>query len=94
MDGLPDVFNPERRPWIEPDRADPDAVEAVEPLSLGFFVEGAEILQNLVEVLRTDAGQALEGVRVPAGPPYRGFDNGHLLCGDVPWRCRFEAPQA
>ena len=29
--GLPDVFDPERRPWIEPDQADPDAVEAVVP---------------------------------------------------------------
>ena len=28
VDGLPDVFNPERRPWIEPDQADPEAVEA------------------------------------------------------------------
>jgi CDGSH-type Zn-finger protein/uncharacterized Fe-S cluster protein YjdI len=31
VDGLPDVFNPERRPWITPDQADPDAVEAVVP---------------------------------------------------------------
>ena len=31
VDGLPSVFNPERRPWIEPDQADPDAVEAVVP---------------------------------------------------------------
>jgi len=29
--GLPNVFDPERRPWIEPDQADPDAVEAVVP---------------------------------------------------------------
>lgn len=29
--GLPSVFDPERRPWIEPDKADPDAVEAVVP---------------------------------------------------------------
>jgi CDGSH-type Zn-finger protein/uncharacterized Fe-S cluster protein YjdI len=29
--GLPTVFDPERRPWIEPDQADPDAVEAVVP---------------------------------------------------------------
>jgi CDGSH-type Zn-finger protein/uncharacterized Fe-S cluster protein YjdI len=29
--GLPSVFNPERRPWIKPDEADPDAVEAVVP---------------------------------------------------------------
>lgn len=27
--GLPNVFDPERRPWIEPDNADPEAVEAV-----------------------------------------------------------------
>jgi CDGSH-type Zn-finger protein/uncharacterized Fe-S cluster protein YjdI len=31
VEGLPDVFDPERRPWIEPDQADPDAVEAVVP---------------------------------------------------------------
>ena len=31
VDGLPSVFDPERRPWIEPDEADPDAVEAVVP---------------------------------------------------------------
>jgi CDGSH-type Zn-finger protein/uncharacterized Fe-S cluster protein YjdI len=31
VDGLPDVFDPERRPWIEPDQAEPDAVEAVVP---------------------------------------------------------------
>lgn len=31
VDGLPDVFDPERRPWIKPDQADPDAVEAVVP---------------------------------------------------------------
>jgi CDGSH-type Zn-finger protein/uncharacterized Fe-S cluster protein YjdI len=31
VDGLPTVFDPERRPWIEPDQADPDAVEAVVP---------------------------------------------------------------
>ncbi len=31
VDGLPDVFNPERQPWITPDQADPDAVEAVVP---------------------------------------------------------------
>lgn len=29
--GLPNVFDPERRPWIEPDQADADAVEAVVP---------------------------------------------------------------
>ena len=29
VDGLPDVFDPERRPWIKPDQA--DAVEAVAP---------------------------------------------------------------
>ena len=27
--GLPNVFDPERRPWIEPDAADADAVEGV-----------------------------------------------------------------
>ena len=31
VEGLPGVFDPERRPWIEPDQADPDAVEAVVP---------------------------------------------------------------
>ncbi len=31
VDGLPNVFDPERRPWIAPDQADPDAVEAVVP---------------------------------------------------------------
>ena len=31
VDGLPDVFDPERRPWIKPGRADPDAAEAVVP---------------------------------------------------------------
>ena len=31
VDGLPSVFDPERQPWIEPDQADPDAVEAVVP---------------------------------------------------------------
>jgi len=31
VDGLPNVFDPERRPWIEPDQADADAVEAVVP---------------------------------------------------------------
>ncbi|MEF8816929.1 MAG: CDGSH iron-sulfur domain-containing protein [Salinibacter sp.] len=31
VDGLPTVFDPERRPWIEPDQATPDAVEAVVP---------------------------------------------------------------
>jgi len=31
VDGLPSVFDPERRPWIEPSQADPDAVEAVVP---------------------------------------------------------------
>ena len=31
VDGLPDVFDPERRPWIKPDQADPNAVEAVVP---------------------------------------------------------------
>lgn len=31
VDGLPSVFDPERRPWIEPDQASPDAVEAVVP---------------------------------------------------------------
>jgi CDGSH-type Zn-finger protein/uncharacterized Fe-S cluster protein YjdI len=29
--GLPNVFDPERQPWIEPDRADADAVQAVVP---------------------------------------------------------------
>jgi CDGSH-type Zn-finger protein/uncharacterized Fe-S cluster protein YjdI len=29
VDGLPSVFDPERRPWIDPDQADADAVEAV-----------------------------------------------------------------
>jgi len=27
--GLPSVFDPERRPWIDPEHADPDAVEEV-----------------------------------------------------------------
>jgi uncharacterized Fe-S cluster protein YjdI len=31
VDGLPDVFDPERHPWIKPDQADPDVVEAVVP---------------------------------------------------------------
>jgi CDGSH-type Zn-finger protein/uncharacterized Fe-S cluster protein YjdI len=31
VNGLPDVFNPERRPWIEPGQATPEAVEAVVP---------------------------------------------------------------
>jgi CDGSH-type Zn-finger protein/uncharacterized Fe-S cluster protein YjdI len=31
VEGLPSVFDPERRPWIQPDQADPDAVEAVVP---------------------------------------------------------------
>jgi CDGSH-type Zn-finger protein/uncharacterized Fe-S cluster protein YjdI len=31
VDGSPSVFDPERRPWIEPDQADADAVEAVVP---------------------------------------------------------------
>lgn len=31
VNGLPNVFDPERRPWIEPDQADPDEVEAVVP---------------------------------------------------------------
>ena len=31
VDGLPSVFDPERQPWITPDQADPDAVEAVVP---------------------------------------------------------------
>lgn len=29
--GLPSVFDPERQPWIEPDQAEADAVEAVVP---------------------------------------------------------------
>ena len=29
VQGLPDVFDPDRRPWIDPDQADADAVEAV-----------------------------------------------------------------
>jgi CDGSH-type Zn-finger protein/uncharacterized Fe-S cluster protein YjdI len=29
VDGLPEVFDPERRPWIDPDAADADAVEEV-----------------------------------------------------------------
>jgi len=29
VQGLPSVFDPDRRPWIDPDQADPDAVEAV-----------------------------------------------------------------
>ena len=29
--GLPNVFDPERRPWIQPDQATPDAVAAVVP---------------------------------------------------------------
>lgn len=29
VDGLPSVFDPERRPWIDPEHADPDAVEEV-----------------------------------------------------------------
>ncbi len=31
VDGLPSVFDPERRPWIDPDQANADAVEAVVP---------------------------------------------------------------
>ena len=31
VEGLPSVFDPERRPWIEPDQAEADAVEAVVP---------------------------------------------------------------
>ena len=31
VEGLPSVFDPERQPWITPDQADPDAVEAVVP---------------------------------------------------------------
>lgn len=31
VQGLPSVFNPERRPWIDPDQADPAAVTAVVP---------------------------------------------------------------
>ena len=31
VDGLPEVFDPERRPWIEPDQAEANAVEAVVP---------------------------------------------------------------
>jgi len=31
VEGLPSVFDPEQRPWIQPDQADPDAVEAVVP---------------------------------------------------------------
>jgi len=31
VDGLPEVFNPERRPWIEPGQAEADAVETVVP---------------------------------------------------------------
>lgn len=31
VEGLPTVFDPERRPWIEPDQADPEAVETVVP---------------------------------------------------------------
>jgi CDGSH-type Zn-finger protein/uncharacterized Fe-S cluster protein YjdI len=31
VQGLPDVFDPERRPWIDPSQATPDAVEAVVP---------------------------------------------------------------
>ena len=31
VQSLPEVFDPERRPWIDPAQADPDAVEAVVP---------------------------------------------------------------
>jgi CDGSH-type Zn-finger protein/uncharacterized Fe-S cluster protein YjdI len=31
VEGLPSVFDPERRPWIEPEQAEADAVEAVVP---------------------------------------------------------------
>jgi len=31
VNGLPNVFDPERRPWIDPDQATPDAVAAVVP---------------------------------------------------------------
>jgi len=31
VQGAPSVFDPDRRPWIEPDAADPDAIEAVVP---------------------------------------------------------------
>jgi len=31
VEGLPSVFDPERRPWIEPDQAEADAVAAVVP---------------------------------------------------------------
>ena len=31
VEGLPNVFDPERRPWIQPEQATPDAVEAVVP---------------------------------------------------------------
>lgn len=31
VEGLPSVFDPERRPWIDPDQANADAVETVVP---------------------------------------------------------------
>ncbi len=60
--GLPAVFDPKRKPWVDPDQADADAIEAVVHLCPTGALQMAD---------REEAGDADATVRVEAdGPLY------------------------
>ena len=62
--GLPGVFDPQRRPWVEPDRAESDAVAAV----VERCPTGALTFERLDGGPAEEAQESNEAIPVPDGP--------------------------